>query len=67
MKTLHVELPEQMAREVDHAVEAGLFENTAEVVRAALREFLLQRRFALMEAQQLQDIAWALHEQPAKP
>ena len=67
MKTLQVELPEQMAREVDHAVEAGLFENTAEVVRAALREFILQRRFALLEQQQLQDVAWALRDQPQRP
>ncbi len=64
MKTLQVELPDQMAREVEHAVEAGVFENAAEVVRAALREFISQRRFELMERQQLQDIAWALREKP---
>ena len=67
MKTLQVEWPEQMVREVEHAVEAGLFENTTEVVRAALREFILQRRFALLEQQQLQDVAWALRDQPERP
>lgn len=64
MKTLQVELPDRMAREVEHAVEAGGFENATEVVRAALREFISRRRFELMERQQLQDIAWALNEKP---
>ena len=65
MKKLQVELPDQMAREVEDAVEAGTFENAAEVVRVALREFITRRRFELMEQQQLQDIAWALREKPA--
>jgi Arc/MetJ-type ribon-helix-helix transcriptional regulator len=65
MKTLQVELPDQMAQEIADAVEAGKFENAAEVVRVALREFISRRRFELMEQQQLQDIAWALNEKPA--
>ncbi len=65
MKTLEVELPDQLAREVDSAVAAGVFESPTEVVRAALREFIAHRRFELMEQQQLQDIAWALRERPA--
>jgi len=65
MKTLQVELPDEMAREVENAVETGTFENAAEVVRASLREFISRRRFELMEQQQLQDIAWALNEKPA--
>lgn len=60
MKTLQVELPDQMAHEVQDAVATGKFENAAEVVRAALREFISRRRFELMEQRQLQDIAWAL-------
>lgn len=62
MKTLQVELPDQMAREVEEAVEAGVFQNSAEVVRGALREFISRRRFELMERQQLEDVAWALRE-----
>ena len=65
MKTLQVELPDEMAREVENAVEAGTFENAAEVVRASLREFISRRRFELMEQQQLQDVAWALREKTA--
>ncbi len=65
MKTLQVELPDQMAHDVEDAVEAGKFENATEVVRAALREFISHRRFELMERQQLDDIAWALNEKSA--
>ena len=65
MKTLQVELPDQMAHEVETVVKTGKFENVTEVVRAALREFISHRRFELMEQQQLQDIAWALNEKPA--
>ena len=65
MKTLQVELPDQMVHEIADAVEAGKFENATEVVRAALREFISHRRFELMERQQLDDIAWALNEKSA--
>jgi Arc/MetJ-type ribon-helix-helix transcriptional regulator len=65
MKTLQVDLPDEMAHEVENAVQAGSFENAAEVVRASLREFISRGRFELMEQQQLQDVAWALREKPA--
>ena len=65
MKTLQVELPDQMAHEIADAVKTGKFENATEVVRAALREFISHRRFELMERQQLDDIAWALNEKSA--
>jgi putative addiction module CopG family antidote len=57
MKTLSVELPDQMAHEIANAVDAGKFENAADVVRAALREFISRHRFELMEQQQLKDVA----------
>jgi Arc/MetJ-type ribon-helix-helix transcriptional regulator len=66
MKTLQVEIPDQMAREVENVVEAGKFENPAEVVRAALREFIFHRRFELLEQQHLSDISWALQESAVK-
>jgi putative addiction module CopG family antidote len=64
MKTIEVELPDQLAQEVESAVTAGAFGSATEVVRAALREFISHRRFELMERQQLQDVAWALRERP---
>lgn len=66
MKTLQLELPDEMAREVEKAVAEGRFENAADVVRAALREFVGHRRYELMEQQQLQDVAWAVRETPGK-
>lgn len=60
MKTLQVELPDEIVRDVESVVKTGVFHDTADVVRAALREFISTRRFELQERQQLQDIAWAL-------
>ena len=62
MKTMQVELPDQLARDVEAVVEGGRFETPGEVVRAALRDFLASRRFELLELQQSQDITWALRE-----
>ena len=60
-----MELPDEMAREVADAVEAGKFEKATEVVRVALCEFISRRQFELMERQQFDDIAWALSEKSA--
>jgi Arc/MetJ-type ribon-helix-helix transcriptional regulator len=62
MKKLQIELPDEMAHEVEDAVGTGKFEDASDVVRAALRNFVSSRRFELMEKQQLKDIAWALNE-----
>ena len=62
MKTLQVELPDELARDVETVVTNGAFRDTAEVVCAALREFITTRCFQLMEQQQLEDVAWALRE-----
>ena len=62
MKTLQVELPDELARDVETVVTNGAFRDTAEVVCTALREFISTRRFQLMEQQQLEDVAWALRE-----
>jgi len=65
MKTLQVTVSDQVAHELKNAVDAGLFEDTDEVVRTALQEFVIRRRFELMEKQQLQDIAWAIDQKTA--
>ncbi len=64
VKTLQIELPDQVALEVDNAIRTGRFENASDVVRTALVEFIGQHRFELMEQQQLEDIAWAVREKP---
>ena len=60
MSTLTVELPDALAAQLDAAVELGWFENKAEVVRAAVRDFVGHGRLALQERQQMEDIAWAV-------
>ena len=59
---MQVELPDQLAKEVEAQVQSGRFHDPGEVVRAALRDFLTSRHFELLEQHQLQDIAWALRE-----
>ena len=62
MKTLQIELPDQLAGEVEKAVQGGWFKSADELVLQALRDFVSSRRFALTEQQQLDDVAWALRE-----
>jgi len=60
MKTVKVDLPEKLAIEVENYVKGGWFSNEAEVVRAALQEFIRHHRFELIEKFMKQDIEWAL-------
>lgn len=45
MAILTVEFPEALTAELEAAVEAGLFENKAEAVRASVWEFVSKRRY----------------------
>ncbi|MBI5652084.1 MAG: hypothetical protein HZC40_16840 [Chloroflexi bacterium] len=62
MKTLEVQLPDQVAFELDALIKGGWFANENEIVRAALMEFARRNRFALIEQFQREDIAWALQQ-----
>jgi Arc/MetJ-type ribon-helix-helix transcriptional regulator len=62
MKTIAIELPDRLTAEVDTLVQDGWFADEAEVVRAALWEFVRRNRFALAEHYQRADIAWALEQ-----
>ncbi len=59
MKSLELELPDQVAAELDGMVRAGLYLNTQEAIRQALREWLRQHASAMAEQHQREDIAWA--------
>lgn len=61
MTTMTLDFPDALTAELEAAVKAGWFENQAEAVRAAVRDFVSQRRFALQEQQQLADIEWAVN------
>lgn len=65
MKAIHVELPDKLAAEVKAYVEAGWFGSEADVVRAALLDFVRRRRVDLLERFMRDDIAWALKSKNA--
>jgi Arc/MetJ-type ribon-helix-helix transcriptional regulator len=60
VKTLKLELPDQLAKEIDGLVQAGWFTNVEEIARLALAEFVRHHRFELQEQFQREDILWAL-------
>ncbi len=62
MKAIQVELPEKLAAEVEAYVKAGWFSSEAEVIRAALMEFVRRNRVELLERFLRDDIQWALRQ-----
>lgn len=60
MKTLKVDLPEQLAKKIEALVQAGWFASEEELARLALSEFLRHHSFELQEKFQRDDIQWAL-------
>ena len=66
MKTLEIQLPDQLAEKISVLIEAGWFESEAELARLALTEFLRNHSFQLQEQFQREDIQWAL-DLKAKP
>ncbi len=60
MSTLTLELPDELANGLQRIVKSGWFTDEKEAIHAALRELLTDRRYALQERQQLEDIEWAL-------
>jgi Arc/MetJ-type ribon-helix-helix transcriptional regulator len=68
MKSMHVELPDKLADELNLLVEAGWFRNTDEAIRLALTEFVRHHRVELIDRFQRDDIAWALRQRgPTSP
>lgn len=66
MKTLKIELPEQLAKEIEDLVRAGWFTSEAEIARLALAEFVHRHGYQLQEQFQREDIRWALSLKDAK-
>ena len=60
MKTMHIELPDKLAAEIEAYVRAGWLGSEAEVVRAAVADFVRRRRLELLERFMRDDIEWAL-------
>ncbi len=60
MKMISVEVPEQVAKEMEDLVRAGWFMNEAELARQALASFVQKAQFQLQEQFQREDVEWAL-------
>ncbi len=62
MKAIQVELPDKLAAEIESYVKTGWFRSEAELVRAALMEFVRRNRVELLERFLREDIQWALKQ-----
>ena len=60
VKTLALEVPDRLAKELENLVRAGWFASEEEAIRLALAEFLQRNKLRLQEEYQLGDIRWAL-------
>jgi Arc/MetJ-type ribon-helix-helix transcriptional regulator len=60
VKTLKIEVPDQLAKEIERLVQTGWFASEEEIARLALTEFVHRRRYKLQEHSQRDDIHWAL-------
>jgi Arc/MetJ-type ribon-helix-helix transcriptional regulator len=60
LKTFKIDVPEQLAKEVEELVSTGWFASQEEITRLALAEFVQRHRFELQEQFQRDDIHWAL-------
>jgi Arc/MetJ-type ribon-helix-helix transcriptional regulator len=59
MKTLEIEVPDELVEVIEESVRRGWFADESELARRALSDFLLHHRLDLQEQHQLDDIAWA--------
>ena len=62
MKAIQIELPDKLAAEIESYVKTGWFASEAEVVRAALIEFVRRNRVELLERFLRDDIQWAVKQ-----
>jgi Arc/MetJ-type ribon-helix-helix transcriptional regulator len=62
MKAIQVELPEKLAAEIEAYVKTGWFNSEAEVIRAALLDFVRRNRVDLLDRFMRDDIQWALRQ-----
>jgi Arc/MetJ-type ribon-helix-helix transcriptional regulator len=60
VKTIQIELPDKVAAELEAYVKAGWFGSEAELIRAAVLEFVRRNRIDLLERFMRDDIEWAL-------
>ena len=62
MKSLSVNLPDNLAMALESYVKAGLFNSELDVLLAAISEFIRHNRIDLIEKFAIEDIEWAKKE-----
>lgn len=62
MKTVSINLPDNLAEQINDYVKAGFFHSEPDVILAAMSEFVRRNRVDLMERFAREDIAWAKKE-----
>ncbi len=64
MKTLEIEIPDQLGRQIEELVRRGWFTDESDLTRQALGDFLRHHLLDLQEQHQLGDIEWARSLKP---
>lgn len=59
--TLEIEAPRQVVNQMQKLVEYGWYVDEADVVREALRRFLVTHQADLLEQQIREDVVWGLY------
>jgi Arc/MetJ-type ribon-helix-helix transcriptional regulator len=66
MKTVSVNMPDNLAAQINDYVKAGFFSSEPDVILAAMAEFLRRNRVDMMERFAREDIEWAKKEATPK-
>ncbi len=62
MKTISIDMPDNLAAAIEGYVKAGFFNSELDVLLAALSEFVRRNRIELIERFAREDIEWAKKE-----
>ncbi|MFH1674900.1 MAG: ribbon-helix-helix domain-containing protein [Pseudomonadota bacterium] len=65
MKTLSINIPDNLAAQINDYVKAGFFPSEPDVILAAMSEFVRRNRIHMMERFAREDIEWAKKEASA--
>jgi Arc/MetJ-type ribon-helix-helix transcriptional regulator len=62
MKTMSINIPDNMANQIKEFVKTGFFATEPDVIMAAMTEFLRRNRIEMMERFAREDIEWAKND-----
>jgi Arc/MetJ-type ribon-helix-helix transcriptional regulator len=62
MKTVSIDIPDNLAAQLNDYVKAGFFSSEKEVIIAAMTDFLRRNRIDMVERFARSDIKWAKNE-----